>query len=103
MPFQEIDLVALVAVIMGVSVVLVPVIGLTARFALKPTVEALSKFFDSRNSQDMVALMERRMLLLEQQMDMVESTVARVAEGHDFDRQLKSGTPPTQTTSEGSV
>ena len=43
-----IDLTALLAVFMGVSVVLIPVLGITARFALKPTVEALSRFFDRK-------------------------------------------------------
>ena len=40
MQIAPIDLTALVATILGISIVLVPVIGLTARFALAPTVEA---------------------------------------------------------------
>lgn len=91
MPIQPVDLIELVAVIMGVSIVLIPVIGLTARFALKPTVEALSKFFDVRGSQEVVALLERRMALLEQQVEVVESSVQRLGDARDFDRQLESG------------
>ena len=41
MPVLPIDLTAIVAVIMGISIVLVPVIGLTARFALKPLVQSM--------------------------------------------------------------
>ena len=44
MPVLPIDLTAIVAVIMGISIVLVPVIGLTARFALKPLVQSMGHF-----------------------------------------------------------
>lgn len=101
MPIEPVDLVGLVAVIMGVSVVLIPVIGLTARFALKPTVEALSKFFDHRGNQEVVSLLERRMALLEQQVEMVESSVNRLGEAQDFDRQLGGGSStPSEITGE---
>ncbi len=36
-PILPIDLTALLAVFMGISIVLIPVLGITARFALKPT------------------------------------------------------------------
>lgn len=91
MPIEPVDLVGLVAVIMGVSVVLIPVMGLTARFALKPTVETLAKFFDVRGNEEVVALLERRVALLEQHIEHVESTVERLGETHDFDRQLSAG------------
>ena len=61
-----IDLTALLAVFMGISIVLIPVLGITARFALKPTVEALSRFFDKRGSDEAVSILERRMALIEQ-------------------------------------
>ena len=80
-----IDLTALLAVFMGVSVVLVPVIGLTARFALKPTVEALSRFFDKRGSDEAISILERRMALMEQQL---ESSVQRIADTAEFDHDL---------------
>ena len=85
---QPVDLVGLLAVFMGISVVLVPVIGLTARFALKPTVEALSRFFDKRGSDDAISILERRMALMEMQMESIETTVGRIAETSDFDQKL---------------
>jgi hypothetical protein len=85
---QPVDLVGLLAVFMGISVVLVPVIGLTARFALKPTVEALSRFFDKRGSDEAISILERRMALMEMQMEAMETTVDRVAETSDFDQKL---------------
>lgn len=93
MQIAEVDLVALVAVIMGVSIVLIPVIGLTARFALKPTVETLAKFFDVKGDQQVVQLLERRVALLEQHIEHVESSVNRLGETQEFDRQLKGAAP----------
>ncbi len=83
-----IDLTALLAVFMGVSIVLVPVIGITARFALKPTVEALSRFFDKKGRDEAVSILERRMALIEQQLESIDSSVQRLAETADFDQKL---------------
>lgn len=91
MEIAPINLTALVAVILGISTVLIPIIGLTARFALKPTVEALSKFFESKGQEETVAILERRQALLEAQVEQMESTVRRLGEVSDFDRQLESG------------
>jgi len=91
MQILPIDLTALVAVIMGVSIVLVPVIGLTARFALKPTVEALGRFFEHKGLDESVHIMERRLALMEQQIETMEGTVKRLAEVTEFHRQLDSG------------
>ena len=94
--FQPVDLVGLLAVFMGISIVLVPVIGLTARFALKPTVEALSRFFDKRGSDEVVSILERRVALMEMQLESMETTVNRIAETADFDEKLAtpSESPP---------
>ena len=91
MEIAPIDLTALAAVILGISTVLIPIIGLTARFALKPTVEALSKFFETKGQQETVAILERRQALLEAQVEQMESTVRRLGEEREFDRQLESG------------
>ena len=90
MNIQSVDLVGLVAVIMVFSIVLIPVMGLTARFALKPTVEALSQFFQKKGEQDTVLLMERRIALLEQQLETVEVNVRSMEEARSFDRQLRA-------------
>ncbi len=102
MELVPIDLVGLVATIMGISIVLVPVIGLTARFALKPTVEALSRFLDHKGLDETVAIMDRRMSLMEQQIESMDQSVRRIADVAEFHQQLKSGTPDETPTSEGS-
>lgn len=94
-----IDVTALLAVFMGISIVLIPVLGITARFALKPTVEALSKFFDKKGSDEAVSILERRMALIEQQLESIESNVQRLVETADFDRKLAAPTEhPAQIT-----
>jgi hypothetical protein len=91
MQIQPIDLTSVIAVIMGISIVLIPVIGLTARFALKPTVEALSRIFEGRSMDESVQILERRVALLEQQVETYESALKRLEESTAFDRQLRSG------------
>lgn len=92
MQILPIDVTALVAVIMGVSIILVPVIGLTARFALKPTVEALGRFFERRGVDESVDMLERRMALMEQQIESLDNSVRQLADVADFHRALSAGT-----------
>ena len=96
MPVEPINLVALIGTIMGISIVLIPVIGLTARFALKPVVEALAKVLEGRGMNESVQILERRMSLLEAQIDSIESTVGRIADASEFDAQLRDA-PDTST------
>jgi hypothetical protein len=88
MEVLPVNLVALIGTILGISVVLVPVIGLTARYALKPTVEALARVFESRSVDETVRILERRVELQEQQIEALQSTVERLSEAREFDRQL---------------
>ncbi len=91
MQVEPINLTAVIAVIMGISIVLIPMIGLTARFALKPVVEALSKVFESRGKDESLQIMERRIALLETQMEAFEGSVHRLQETQHFDAQLRAG------------
>ena len=91
MQIMPIDLTAIIAVIMGISVVLIPVIGLTARFALKPVVEALSKVFESRGMNESLQITERRIALLESQIESLENSMNRLEDTASFDAQLRIG------------
>jgi hypothetical protein len=90
MQVLPVDLVALVAVILGISVVLIPIIGLTARFALKPVVEALARVFESRSVDETVRILERRVELQEQQIESLQSSLEKLSETQEFDRQLSA-------------
>jgi hypothetical protein len=91
MTVLPVDLVALVSSVMGISIVLFPVIGLTIRFALKPTVETFSRFFEHRELDETVHILERRLTLMEQQLQSMESTVQQLAEVSEFHSALQSG------------
>ncbi len=95
MEVEPINLVALVGTILGISIVLVPVIGLTARYALKPTVEALAKIFESRSSDETVRILERRVELQEQQIESLQASVKLLTETQEFDRQLAAPRAPS--------
>ncbi len=86
MEVYPIDLTAIVAIVMGISIVLVPVIGLTARFVLKPFQESLRSFLESRSTD--VELLERRMASLEQQVEAMEASLAQLSDAAEFHREL---------------
>lgn len=91
MQITPINLTELVSVVLGISVVLIPVLGLTARFALKPTVEAFSRFFDHKGLDEEVKILDRRMALIEQQVEGMESALRRLEEVGEFNRALHAG------------
>jgi monomeric isocitrate dehydrogenase len=84
-------LTGLVAVTLGIMIVLVPVLGVTARFALKPIVEAFARMKEIQGEEQKVALMEQRLALLEEHLHSVDRNVAALQEDADFRRQLDSG------------
>ena len=95
MQILPIDLVALVSSILGISVVLVPVIGITARFALKPLVEALAKVFEARELDESVKILERRVELQEHQIEALQDSLEQLTDAREFERQL-AAPPPGQ-------
>ena len=73
---------------------LIPIAGLTARFALKPIVEAIARMKEMQaggTSQQEVHVLEQRLALLEQQYQQLEGSITRITELKDFDRQLGAG------------
>lgn len=91
---QPVDLTAIVAIVMVFSCALIPIAGFTLRFAIKPAVEALAKTFENRGLEDTVGVLERRLGLIESQMDSVESSVHRLAEAVEFQNQLRADADP---------
>ena len=72
MEFQPIDLPELLGIVLGMMTVLIPISGLTLRFAAKPLIDALlqSGLLGSNRSSDGGELgrLSRRVLELEQEM-----------------------------------
>lgn len=86
----------LVAVTLGIMVVLVPVIGITARFALKPIVDAFARVKEKGEEQK-VALMEQRIALLEEHLHSIDRNLGALQEDAEFRRQLDSGSQARTT------
>jgi hypothetical protein len=84
----------MVAVLGAVLVVLIPIAGLTARFALKPLIESVTAALRARQGGD-VAGMERRVAALEQELATVRGQLRQIADGAAFDRSLTQGSSPT--------
>ena len=90
MEVAPIDVTALVAIVMGTLCVLIPVAGLTARFALKPVVEAIARAREAQGASREAQILEKRVALLEQQIHNLEGSVGRLEEDSEFRRQLGS-------------
>lgn len=58
----------ILAILMGGLLLLVPVAGLTLRFALKPALESLGQLRDLKQQGQELRLVEQRLALLEEQM-----------------------------------
>lgn len=87
-------LIPLVAIVMGCLIVLIPVAGFTARFAIKPITESIAKMREGSSNAREVAVLEQRVALVEQQLQHIETAMDRIATARDFDRQLSSGQKP---------
>jgi hypothetical protein len=85
-------LIPLVLGSLGILTILIPIAGLTARFALKPIVEAIARMKEVQAGATgrELNVLEQRVALLEQQLSSLDSTVERIAEIKDFDKQLKA-------------
>jgi hypothetical protein len=90
MEVMPIELTGLIGTIGGILIVLIPVAGLTARFALKPIVEAITRVREAQGGNRETAILEKRVALLEQQLHNIEGNLDRLVEDSDFRRQLEA-------------
>jgi TolA-binding protein len=87
-------LIPLAGIVLGSLMFLIPIAGLTARFAVKPVLEAIRGAREGQagsNAREL-AVLEQRVALLEQQFQGLENSVERLSEVKDFERRL--GVPP---------
>lgn len=94
---EPVNIVGLVAVVMGLLAVLIPIAGLTARFALKPVVEAIARMRESGTTNETIKLLERRIALLEQEQQVLlemRNDVDRLSEAVDFQKRLSTPEKP---------
>ncbi len=74
MQIQPVDLTALVPATLGVLIVLVPVIGFTVRFAIKPIVDALARTREAAGPAREVELLAARVRELEEEVIRLKNT-----------------------------
>jgi hypothetical protein len=70
--------------LLSTLVVFVPVAGLTMRFALKPIVDSIARLMEARAHSAASELLEKRLALVEQELQAMRAEVARVVERGDF-------------------
>jgi len=70
MEVLPINLTEVLGVILGVSTVLIPIAGFTLRFALRPFAEALIQARSRGSSRDEIAVLEKRIALLERELEL---------------------------------
>lgn len=88
---MPVDWVALAAVVLGCMIFIIPIAGFTVRYALKPFVETLGEHFAARQKDEDIARLERRLVLIEQEIDHLASSVQRALDEADFHKELTSG------------
>ena len=82
-------LIALTAVILGCTIVIIPVAGLTARYAIKPLIDSWVKMREAPASDEHVRMLERRIVMLEKQVEVLERDSTRLLEEADFRERLR--------------
>jgi hypothetical protein len=93
MQVLPVDITGLVAVVMGTLMFLIPIAGFTLRYAIKPVAEAMARLREGTNDREALALLERRMSLLEQEvhgLGGMRDELGRLLEELEFQRQLKA-------------
>ena len=74
--------------------ILVPVVALSARFALKPVMESWMKMRQTLTSGEDKITQDRRIALLEAEMHSLQELVQRQLEARDFEHALKDPNSP---------
>lgn len=87
MPFGE-TLVAMTAVILGCTIVIIPIAGLTARYAIKPLIDSWLKTRELPVGAEHLTMLERRIQTLEKQVEVLERDNTRLLDEADFRERL---------------
>jgi hypothetical protein len=75
----------------AILAVLIPVTGLTLRFAVKPFLRELADLRAARRGEILESHSGERLARMERQLEDLETSIRRLVEVAEFDRQLRSG------------
>lgn len=84
-------IIAVTAILIGGTIFIIPIAGLTARFAVKPLVEAWAKNRSDAVGDMVIVQLEGRVSLLEEQVQSLERDNARLLEEAEFQLRLREG------------
>ena len=96
---EQLEMLApLIGFAIAAFVVSIPVIAFSARFAIKPVVDALIRLREAQAktgaSSEMLAMQDRRLALLESEMQHVGASLDRLVEAQEFHARLGAGQAP---------
>lgn len=91
--FEQVAMVV-AAFFFGLSV-LVPILALSARFALKPVMETWMRLRQSQTTDEEKIMQDRRIALLEAELQSLQHAVRHQLDARDFDRALTDRTTPS--------
>jgi hypothetical protein len=73
--------------------VLIPVTGVTLRFALKPIVDSIARLMEIREGRERSDVLNQRVALLEQELSLARAEVREVLARDEFYQKLSTGGP----------
>jgi hypothetical protein len=80
----------IVFALVGGIIILVPLAGLTLRFALKPMVDSVARLMEARSGGAAVDLVDKRVSLLEQELQLLRGEIRQLNDRSEFyDRLLE--------------
>ena len=82
-------LTGVLAVLLGGLAVLIPVLGFTLRFALRPLVDAWIQLRKDGALETETDLLRRQVLLLESELQQVQHSVQGLTDAQEFQRRLE--------------
>ena len=80
------------ALIAGV-LLLIPLGGLTLRFALKPMVDSIARLMEAKNGANAVDLVDKRVALLEQELQLLRGEMRQLNDRSEFYDRLLERSP----------
>jgi hypothetical protein len=91
---MDVDLEFILAIMILGLMILIPIIGLTARLSLKPIVEAIVRLRETSDSRSAELLLaEQRFARLEAEIQSLRALLEPVVERAEFDLKLYSESP----------
>jgi hypothetical protein len=90
---MDVNYIGLAGVILGGLTVLTPVVAFSARFAMRPIVDGMLRLREAQASDRADSLQDRRIAVLEAEIQSLQHTVRSLAEAETFHRELGATRP----------